>query len=255
MAAVASAGAEVHASFDFKSAAFPTGRLEVLADHDNQLSQWRRDRFHALQLEAQHAAQELRCKRSGLNDLMADIAATAKLTDAAAKVHAEGLRVSEAAREATEAASKRYEVAAEARARLQGVEEARLEELRAEEGALWEQDDSMAARAKEIKRFISLYQDRLGLTLSRAAPQAVRVTFTLLDPADPAREFAFSLSLAPVDGEGDGYHVDGLNPALPVHTVDDMLQRLNAADVSEASALPAFACGMRRAFRALVGKV
>jgi len=230
------------------------GLDDVLADHDSRLAQWRKDRIQALQLEAQQAACELRRERVQLRDLEASLGATAQLTQEAAKVHAEGVRVSEAVREAAGAAAKRYEVAAQAREQLLTVEKARLEELKAEESALQKQDATIAARTKEISRFMGLYQDRLGLTLSRVAPQTVRVTFTLLNRSDPALEYAFTLGLSAPSGAGLGYQVQACSPALPTEQVESLLGRLNAADAGEASALPAFVCGMRRAFQASIPK-
>lgn len=251
------ANPEVPAGFDFRSRPrIATGRLdEAMADHDGQLGQWRKDHLQALQLEAQQAARELGRERAHLKDLAAGLGATERLTEAASKVYAEGVKISETTREAAVAAAKRVEIAEKARNRLLSIAEARNEDLRLEEGASLERLASIAARAKEIERFMSMYRDRLGLSLIRVAPQAVRLTFTLLDRTNLGREFSFTLRLSTPGSSGDGCCVEDCSPALPKKQAQVLLDRLNAAVPSEDAALPAFVCGMRRAFQASLSQV
>jgi len=256
MALVDTTPMEPAASFDFRSTAgMAAGQLDdILAAHDGQLAQWRRDRLQSMQAEAQKAACQLRHERLALEDVATELAATRQLTEEAATVHAEGLRAMEAARQAAEEAAQRRELARCTRTRLEDVGRARREELEVEERVLQEQDTTMAARAEEINRFLCLFHDRLGLALSRVAPQTVRVAFTLLSTAAPEEECTFTLGLAAIGSKGQGYKVEASCPALPKHKMDMLLDRLNAAEANDTSALPAFVCGMRRAFQALLAE-
>merc|ERR1719454_735077 len=84
------------------------------------------------------------------------------------------------------------------------------------------------------------YKDRLGLDISRVAPETVRMAFSLLDERDPSREFSFVLGLSK-----DCYHVKDC--ALVVPELNKLLEELNNACCS-VSALPRFVCSMRRCF-------
>jgi len=253
MALVDATPMEPAASFDFRSTAgMAAGHLDdILAAHDSQLAHWRRERLQALQAEVQKAACQLQQERLAVEDLTTELAATRQLAEEAAKLRAEGTWVLEAAREAAEEAAKRRELARSTLAQLEDVSRARREELEVEEQVLKEQGATMAGRIEEINRFLCLFKDRLGLVLTRVAPQTVCVAFTLLSAAAPEKEFTFTLGLAAVGSLGPGYRVEDCRPALPKHQIERLLGRLNSAGVSDTSALPAFVCAMRRAFQAL----
>jgi len=72
----------------------------------------------------------------------------------------------------------------------------------------------------------------------------VRMTFSLLDAADPAREFAFTLGLAQGE-EKAAYDVYNCAPMVP--ELRGLLAELNHKPDS-AVALPRFICSMRKAF-------
>jgi hypothetical protein len=118
-----------------------------------------------------------------------------------------------------------------------------------EEQKIAQQKEAADAQHAEALKLLGTYQDRLGLAIVRVAPQTVRMTFSLLDERDPAREFSFVLGLgasdASMDKDADAYHVAECVPAVPA--LPQLLSALNA-DASSAVALPRFVCGIRRAF-------
>lgn len=218
-------------------------RLEtVFAESSSRVQLWRKERLQGLQQEVQRAARELTAERAALQELYADLASTAQLTEAAVKLREEGARCEEATRQSAEAAAERSRSAIHARDRLCQAHEACRDELKQENNELAKQTRALAAQESEIERFLALYKDKLGLSIERTAPQTVRVTFTLIDEADPAREFSFVLGLA----DSRAYLVTDCCPQVP--QLKGLLARLNS-DVGVASALPAFVCGMRRAFQ------
>jgi len=252
MAAVMVAAPAVPGSpggFDFRSVVRgPSWIDEAFADSDDRLVQWRKGHIQALHQDAQRAARELKRERVGLEDLSTDITNTARLQADAAKLRIEGARLGEAVLEAVSSAAKRSEAASQARDSFLRVEQVHLTELHEEERALGEQDAAVASRLAEVECFLGLYQERLGLRLSRAAPQMVRLAFTLIDERRPEREFSFTLGLHGGVDAGVGYHIAACDPPLPQRRAAPLLRRLNDSHPSEATALPAFICGMRRVF-------
>mmetsp|Transcript_43110 Transcript_43110/g.134044 ORF Transcript_43110/g.134044 Transcript_43110/m.134044 type:complete len:255 (-) Transcript_43110:154-918(-) len=222
-------------------------RLEdVLATTQQRAAQWRKDGTRALQLELQLGAEELRRERAGLEDLRSDLQGAEQLTEAARKMRSEGERLAEAMCHSAAAVAQRAETAQAARDRLREAHGARQKELRREEEALAERRRAAEAREAEVAAFLGLFRERLGLDVSRVAPSTVRLAFTLLDEADPAREFLLTLG---VDGQ-QGYRVLDCSP--PVPQAGPLLERLNGSAGSP-TALPAFVCGMRRAFQGAAG--
>lgn len=240
---------EMSTSFDFKTPAGVGGAaLEAkLADSDAALAQWRKDRLHALRHGVQRAAYELGRERAALEELQAEVRSDALIEDFQ-QARADGARARGAVREAAAASAKRSAVAATARDRFLEVERQRLAEVRREERHLEEQEAAAAARRAELETLLGLYRGRLGLDVARVAEQTVRLTFTLLDADRPEREFACTLG----DGHGDGYRVSDCEPALPAGRLAALARQLNhggEAEGQQASALPAFVCGLRRAFK------
>merc|ERR1711964_423075 len=92
------------------------------------------------------------------------------------------------------------------------------------------------------------YKDRLGLAITRVAPQTVRMAFPLLDESNPQREFFFTLGLASGKSSHE-YCVFECDPDAP--ELPKLLEELNV-NAASATALPRFVCSMRRAFLKLL---
>merc|ERR1712224_1109849 len=95
---------------------------------------------------------------------------------------------------------------------------------------------------------LAVYQDRLGLVITREASQTVRMSFSLIDESDPAREFWLTLGLQESETK-ESYCIGECEPEVP--ELQNLLTELNQGACS-ATALPRFACSMRRAFSKLV---
>lgn len=213
----------------------------------DRVAQWRKDRMRTAQLDTQRSLQELAWERAGLESLHADLASTAQQTEAAMRSREEDLQIGEALRQDAEATAQRAGVAAQTRDELRKARRGREKELREAEDALVDQCRQAQSQRADLDKFLALYADRLGLRIARVAPQTVRFTFTLLDREDLSREFSFSLGLS----DSNKYRVQDCDPQP--HDFGDLLARLNA-DTTDPSALPAFVCGMRKAFKDVAGQ-
>jgi len=247
MAAVAAAPASPR-TFDCKPLAHAGDQLEeVFAATQTRATQWRKDSTRALQLELQRGVEELRRERACLEDLRSDLQGAEQLTEAARRMKTEGSRLAEVMRQSAEAVAQRAEVALSTRDKLREAHSARQKELRHEEELLAERRRAAEVQEAEMEAFLGLYRERLGLAVLRAAPRTVRLAFTLLDEDSPAREFSLTLGI----DEQQGYCVSECSPQVP--QVGALLGILNSSAGSP-TALPAFACGMRRAFQGVAGK-
>ena len=92
-----------------------------------------------------------------------------------------------------------------------------------------------------LARGYQLYHERLGLDVERFGDDCLRVIFTKIDPANPARKFAFAVFV----DESDMYQLKECVPEVPASV--DLLQRLN--DTNDFSW---FVQVMRKEFRELV---
>mmetsp|Transcript_57475 Transcript_57475/g.145727 ORF Transcript_57475/g.145727 Transcript_57475/m.145727 type:complete len:253 (+) Transcript_57475:103-861(+) len=233
-------------AFDFMSLDHVGGRLnDVFASQNDRLLQWRKERSQALHQEGQRALRELQAERRALEQLEDGVRESAGRQQEVANVRERGAKVGQAVREGLEAMAKRSEAAAKARDKFRALEEKRVEDIRKEEQALAEQSAAAAKRLAEVDGFLGLFKARLGLELTRVAPQTVRFALTLIDEADLDAEFSFVLSVGAV------YQVPACKPQLPQRRLEALLGRLNHAGPSEAAALPAFVCGMRQSFQEL----
>jgi hypothetical protein len=93
---------------------------------------------------------------------------------------------------------------------------------------------------QELSRGLDCYQ-RLGLAFEKLADDRLRLVFTLIDPAQPARRFCFTVRMT----EADAYDVDDCDPA--VDALPGMLRQLN-----ESNDISRFVQLMRREFKAYV---
>lgn len=231
------------------AAALPAGPRDqlddIFAEPLARIHKWRKDSSHASYAEAQRGMRELLREKSCLEDLRTDLAAKIREKVDVLKLKADAEQMSELVRRSGEAASARVRGALATKEQLLRAHDRCRQRLAQEEGALESGRRTAEARRAELEGLLGLYSGRLGLALAPEAPRAVRVTFTLVDPAKPEREFSLSLGL----NEASEYRVTACDPAVP--GLGERVARLNAdADVKGRSrvALPAFLCGMRRAF-------
>mmetsp|Transcript_71223 Transcript_71223/g.114944 ORF Transcript_71223/g.114944 Transcript_71223/m.114944 type:complete len:233 (-) Transcript_71223:226-924(-) len=217
---------------------------EACSDAQLRVSDWRKEQSCAVQLEAQRGIQELYREQETIDDLKADIASVHDLSKAANNFRAEGAKLGEVVSQSAEAAARRAEVAIRTRDYLRGAHGNCCEEVQQDELLLKERVQAAEDQTLILEQFIAMYRSALGLHISRAAPQAVRLCFTCIDKVQPSRKFSLILSLA--DGEeGQGYGASDCSPQVP--ELEHLLLRLNE-EQSFPSALPAFMCGLRRAF-------
>jgi multidrug efflux pump subunit AcrA (membrane-fusion protein) len=207
---------------------------------------WRMDSLDAARSDAQHGLAELRRDQAALEALRNELASAAQLKAMAAQTQAESQKLLEAERRHCTTMASRVEQEMQTSAKLRDQHELRLRELDRAEAAVAEKRREAAERMAKLDAFLGLYAERLGLCISRIAPQTVRVTFSLLDEADPDRQFSFTLGLA----SSTAYSVTDCSMKLP--TLDALVRRLNC-DPDSPSALAAFACSMRRAFKESCG--
>jgi len=203
---------------------------------------WRMDSLDAARSDAQHGLAELRRDQVALEALQNELAYAAQFKVMAAKQEAESQKLLEAERRHRATMAARAEKAMQTSAKLRDQHELRLRELDRAEATIAEKKRDAAERMAKVDAFLALYAERLGLSVSRIAPQTVRVTFSLIDEADPDRQFSFTLGLA----SPTAYSVTACSVEPP--TLDELVHRLNC-DTESPSALAAFACSMRRAFK------
>eukprot|EP01094_Clydonella_sp_ATCC50884_P009589 TRINITY_DN19126_c0_g1_i2.p1 TRINITY_DN19126_c0_g1~~TRINITY_DN19126_c0_g1_i2.p1 ORF type:complete len:133 (+),score=40.57 TRINITY_DN19126_c0_g1_i2:299-697(+) len=94
------------------------------------------------------------------------------------------------------------------------------------------------AHIQEVEKSIEHYGSRLGLCFSRAQ-NCLRFMFTLIDSANPDREFSFNLR---VDAATNSYELLQCEPALEKSA--NLLEQLN-----EDNNLSRFVCLMRKEFK------
>jgi hypothetical protein len=222
------------------------GSEEVYADAQARVAQWRKDVVNSASFEAQQGLRELCHEREQLNDLRADLASVQGLVEAASQLQAGGARLAEVVNSSTDAAATRAAGVARVRDELHELCETRKQELQQEELRILEQRAAADAQHAEALKLLGVYKDRLGMQITRVAPQTVRMAFCLIDQSDPQREFSFTLGLANFEEKAaDAYSVQECIPDVP--DLPKLLANLNA-DASSSTALPRFVCNIRRAF-------
>jgi len=225
----------------------PAGMEENYSAAQSLLTQWRRDLTQSVGSEAQRSLRELCRERSQLADLRADLTGTKGLVDAAVKLHEDGEKLAETIEKAAAMRREQSEAVACKRDEFISQRDAHMDALRHESEEVEMQKKTRAQRQREIAKLLGTYHDRLGLTITRHAPQTVRMVFSFIDASDPAREFAFLLGLSE-SGCNAHYEVRECLPSVP--ELPALLAELNS-NVDAPSALPRFVCCMRRAFSKL----
>lgn len=219
---------------------------EVYADAHARVVQWRKDLLNTAGFEAQQGLRELRHEKEVLMDLQSDLAGIQGLVRTSSHLHKGGARLAEVLKSSTEAAATRAEAVSRMSQELQEHCQQQREELRKEERKTAIQREAADAQHAEALKLLNTYKDRLGLAISRAAPQTVRMAFSLLDPSDSSREFCFTLGLAESkETKAQVYSVNECMPEVP--ELSKLLEQLNNG-ASSTTALPRFVCSMRRAF-------
>lgn len=233
------------------------GNEEAYADAQARLTQWRKDFVNSSRFEAKQGLEDLRHEREHLKDLQADLAGVQGLVEAASQLQVGGTRLAEVLHTSAEAAGSRAQALARVRDELHRLCETHRQEQRQQESKIARQAEVADAQHAEALKLLGTYSDRLGLAITREAPQTVRFAFSLLDESDPERVFSFTLGLADLEADTDasssgktseGYHVGDCTPNVP--ELPALLAGLNA-DASSVTALPRFVCSMRRAFMKL----
>lgn len=224
---------------------------EVHADAHARLVQWRKDLGSSASFDAQQGLRELRHEKESLKDLKADLVGVRSLVEAAAQLQVGGTRLAEVVRSSTEAAATRAQSVARVRDELDKVRDSHRQELLQEERNASRQQEIADAQHADSLKLLSEYKERLGLEITRVAPQTVRMTFSLLDHSDPSRVFFFTLGLSDCEDEAsEGYCVRECIPRVP--ELQKLVEELNA-DTASTAALPRFVCLIRRAFIKMAG--
>jgi len=231
------------------------GGEEIYADAQARVTQWRKDFVSSASFEAQQGLRELCHEREHLKDLEADLAGIQGLVDSASQLQTGGVRLAEVLRSSADAAGSRAQAMVHVCDELRGLSDMNRQKLQQEERKVARQQEVADAQHSEALKLLGTYKDRLGLAITRVAPQTVRMAFSLLDERDPEREFFFTLGLAELEEEdshntapGKISEAYGVNECTPhVAELPHLLKELNA-DASSVTALPRFVCSMRRAF-------
>jgi hypothetical protein len=219
---------------------------DVYADAHLRVMQWRKDFLSGASFEAQQGLRELRHEKEILRDLQSDLVGIQGLVQVASHLQKGGERLAEVLNSSRDAAATRTEGVVRIRDELQQFCQQQSEELQEEERKIARQREVADAQHAEALKLLSVYKDRLGLAITREAPQTVRMAFSFLDASNPDREFCFTLGLAESDQAcAQMYSVKECMPEIP--ELPKLLQLLND-DASSITALPRFVSGMRRAF-------
>jgi len=227
---------------------------EMYGDAHARLSQWRKNLAISASLEAEQGLRELGHERAHLKDLQADVSGLQGLVMAASQLQAGGARLAEVVKCSSEAADSRALAMGRACDDLHKLNEKRKHEVQEVECQIAQKQQAADAHHTEALKLLATYSDRLGLEISRVAPQTVRMAFSLLDECDAEREFSFTLGLAeagkvanhPASGKiSEAYRVIECVP----HVVElpQLLAELNG-HADAVTALPRFVCSMRRGF-------
>eukprot|EP00933_Yihiella_yeosuensis_P049584 TRINITY_DN4663_c0_g1_i1.p1 TRINITY_DN4663_c0_g1~~TRINITY_DN4663_c0_g1_i1.p1 ORF type:complete len:280 (+),score=66.16 TRINITY_DN4663_c0_g1_i1:61-840(+) len=215
---------------------------EVCSTSYSKVLQWRKERSQAVHGEAQRGVQDIVRDEEALENLKADLCAVKELTEAAREFGNEGVKLGEAVRQSMNEVAERNQEAHEAKEMLCKARDACLEAGRKQESKIQKQKQDTAKKMDGINDFLTRYSDALGLTISRVAPQTVRLAFTCIDEANPQREFCLTLGLCP---ETEVYTAFDCSPNVP--EISHLLRRLNEDPFTKTS-VPAFMCGLRAAF-------
>jgi len=218
---------------------------DIYADSQARLTQWRKDLVMSAKFDAQQGLRELQHEREHVADLRADLASVQGLVETASQLQAGGARLVEVVHSASEASGSRAKAMARVRDELHESCDMQKQQLQQVNNDIAERQEAADSHHTEALKLVGTYKDRLGLAITRVAPQTVCMSFSLLDPCDAERQFSFTLGLS----DSKGYCVNVCVPRVP--ELPRLLDDLNA-DATSVTALPRFVCSMRRAFLKVV---
>merc|ERR1712139_83609 len=202
---------------------------------------------------AQQGLRELSHEREHLKELQEDLAGVQSLVQAASQLQAGGGRLAEVLHSSTQAAGSRAQAITRVCEDLRGLCETQRQELEEEKRKIARQQEVADAQHMEALKLLNTYSDRLGLVITRVAPQTVRMNFSLLNECNPEEDASFTLGIENDESKtSDCYCVSECKPEVP--ELSALVAALNA-DTSSVSALPRFVCSMRRAFIKSLGGV
>lgn len=204
--------------------------------------------MNSAKFEARQGLLDLKHEHEHLESLEADLGGVKRLVDTASQLREGGARLVEVLQSSSEAGGSCAAATAHLRDELHSSCEENRSRLQQVQQSSAAKQAAADAHHVEAMKLLSTYSERLGLKIDRAAPQTVRMVFSLLDPKNPGREFAFTLGL----DDSQGYCVKDCIPAMP--ELAKLIEELNAT-ADSATSLPRFVCGMRRAFIKIAGGV
>lgn len=229
-----------------------SGNEELYQEAEARLTQWRKECVRATGSDAQQGLRDLAHERAHVKELQADLVSVQGLVDAASQLRVGGERLAEVLRSSVEAEGYRTQAVVLARDELRDKSAACARELQSEQRKIAKQRELAEMQQSEALKLLNTYSGRLGLSITRAAPQTVRLAFSLIDESHPEREFFLTLGLAAPGssgpqcvGEPAAYSIGECVPEL--QQLPKLLAELNVNACSSTS-LPRFVCGVRRAF-------
>lgn len=101
----------------------------------------------------------------------------------------------------------------------------------------------MQDKYQKMERHLVIFQGTLGLDFTKLEGGGLRVVYTLVDPAQPEKEFAFIVRVT-----DDSYDVHSATPSANIAEVQALIRQLNETD-----SFAWFLQAMRRIFRRSVG--
>jgi hypothetical protein len=217
----------------------------MYADVQARVVQWRKDVLASTGFEAHQGIRELCYEREQLKDLQADLSSVQSLVQVASNLQSGGGRLAEVLQSSSVSGTARSKAIAHITDHLRQSCDRCKRDLQQEEHTAVQQRSMSDAQHAEALKLLTIYEDRLGLKIRREAFQTVRMCFSLMDEADLAKEFWFTLRLGVNDEDAvETYCVPTCTPYVP--ELAQLLAELNAN--SSSTALPRFVCSMRKCF-------
>jgi len=218
---------------------------DLISTSRSQTKAWATRKMQVVRIEAKRSSEEAVASLANLEEVRADLKDHEHMAKAAGDLEHMSVETGGIIQRSMGAMEERFRFIVRAKEELNAMVEARSQESQCEKEKSAMKTLAAENKRAELERFLSMYRNRLGLTLVKAGSHALTVTFTKIDPCHPAREFSFSLRLGEDPLEAP-YHAGDCAP--PLEKLDDILEALNK-EPDRRCALPKFFCRMRRAFK------